>query len=346
MIGSRRICILPRLSGVGGMVSFRAKLLQGLADRGVETCDDLADAPYQSILVIGGTRDLPGLRRARRGGVRIVQRLDGMNWLHRRRRTGLRHFLKAEYGNVLLSLIRIHLADSIVYQSNFSQGWWERQRGPTRASHTVIYNGVDLQVYHPEGPHQRPQDRSRILLVEGNLGGGYETGLETALQMAQMLNSRTVTANLPPVEVMVVGHVSSSLVHHFQSHSSIPLVFTGLVPPQAIPEIDRSAHVLFAADINAACPNSTIEALACGLPVISFDTGALPELVDARAGCVVPYGGDPWRLEPPDLQSLADGAIQVLGDQALYREGARRRAEALFSLDRMVASYLEALQGS
>ena len=79
-VGPKRICILPRLTGVGGMVSFRARLVSGLANGAVQVSEDLADEPYEAILVIGGTRQLPGLWRAKRRGVRIVQRLNGMNW--------------------------------------------------------------------------------------------------------------------------------------------------------------------------------------------------------------------------------------------------------------------------
>src|SRR3989304_5421058 len=86
----KRICITPRVSGVGGMVSFSAKLSAGLAARGIQETYDLADRPYEAVLVIGGTRQLVGLRRAQRHGLPIVQRLDGMNWLHRRPRGGAR----------------------------------------------------------------------------------------------------------------------------------------------------------------------------------------------------------------------------------------------------------------
>ena len=120
---------MPRLSGVGGMVSFQGRLAQGLARRGIQVTYDLQDTPFQSVLVVGGTRQLAGLWRLRRRGVRIVQRLDGMNWLHRLQRTGRRHFLRAESGNLLLAFIRRRLAHAIVYQSRFSRQWWERRRG-------------------------------------------------------------------------------------------------------------------------------------------------------------------------------------------------------------------------
>jgi len=123
----------------------------------------------------------------------------------------------------------------------------------------------------------------------------------------------------------------------------VPLQFAGLVPREQIPALDRSAHLLYAADINAACPNSVVEALACGLPVVSFATGALPELVTGDAGRIVPYGGDPWQLHPPDLDALARAAAEVLADQARFRAGARRRAEEALGLDPMVDAYLDVL---
>jgi hypothetical protein len=61
------------------------------------------------------------------------------------------------------------------------------------------------------------------------------------------------------------------------------------------------------------------------------------------AGKVVPYGGDPWRLDPPALDVLAAAAIDVLIDQDRFRPAARSRAEAEFGLEKMVDGYLESL---
>lgn len=348
-----RICLVPLLSGVGGMVSFQHKLATGLAARGVEVCYELAHQAYDAVLVIGGTRQIGGLWRARRRGVPIVQRLDGMNWVHRipshegNRRTSLRHYLRAEYGNILLAFIRSRLADRIVYQSEFARRWWERIHGPAPVSNTVVHNGVDLDVYAPDGPHQRPNDRTRLLLVEGSLIGGYEMGLEVAVQLADNLAGRAAEAQsrlLPgDVELMVVGRVSSELRARMERQAKVPLHWAGMVARENIPETDRSAHLLYSADVNASCPNSVIEALACGLPVLAFDTGALPELVTGDSGRIVPYGGDPWQLDPPDVQALSEAALEILGNPDHFRRAARARAETNFGLDEMVDGYLQAL---
>jgi glycosyltransferase involved in cell wall biosynthesis len=214
----------------------------------------------------------------------------------------------------------------------------------------VVYNGVDLAVYHPQGPQQRPESRLRILLVEGSLMGGYEQGLESAVRLAEALEERKSLAHSQrsersSIEVMVVGRIAQSTQEYWRRQSKVPISWTGLVPAQRIPELARSAHMLYSADLNPACPNSVIEALACGLPVLAFDTGALPEMVPAGAGRVVPYGGNSWVLDPPDIPALADGAEDIYCNQDSYRDAARLHAEQKFGLDPMVEAYMHVLQG-
>jgi glycosyltransferase involved in cell wall biosynthesis len=335
----RRLCIVPEVSGVGGMVTFQEKFVQGLEAWDIEVTFNLDDPTQRALLVIGGTRRLHYLWRARVSGIPILQRLDGMNWLHRRTFTGPRHFLRAEMGNWILAFIRRRYADQLIYQSEFARTWWERVAGPVNAESRVVHNGVDLTQYRPDGPGEPPRDRYRILLVEGSLSGGYQTGLEHAIQMATLAEGQLDR----PLELMVVGRVEPAVQRRVTRMSAVPIRWEGLLPLETIPEIDRSAHVLFAADLNAACPNAVIEAMACGLPVVAFDTGALSELVQDGAGVLVPYGGDPWRLDPPNIEALAAAAVEVISDQEGYRQAARSRTEAAFGLNRMVGEYVEAI---
>jgi glycosyltransferase involved in cell wall biosynthesis len=269
----------------------------------------------------------------------VIQRLDGMNWIHRRRRTGLAHFLRAEYGNLNLRYIRQRLADRVVYQSQFARHWWEGKSGLIEGPSEVIYNGVDLGVYNPDGPEAPPSDRWRILLVEGSLAGGYEVGLENAAELVRKLQP----ALRLPAELVVAGAVPEEVRSRLDRQAGTRIEWAGQLPKDRIPPLDRSAHLLFSADLNAACPNSVIEALACGLPVLSFSSGALPELVTPGAGKIVPYGGDPWALDPPDLGGLAEAGLEILNDQPSFRTGARACAVDRFGLEEMVARYLEVL---
>lgn len=333
-----RICIVPAVDGLGGMSSFRYKFEAGLKTRGIEVTHNPA-FPSEAILVIAGTRNLAPLWRARRRGIKIVQRLDGFNWIHRRRFTGVRHFMRAEYGNFILSLIRSRIATHVLYQSDFSQRWWDDRYGKVSASCSVVRNGVDLTEYQPHTDDTLPSDPQRLLVVEGSLGGGYDMGLASALRLAEVLKERY---NFP-MELMVVGKISAGHKAAVQARSHVPILWAGPVSRERIPGIDRSAHLLFSADINPACPNSVIEALSCGLPVVAFDTGAMNELVLGDSGRLVPYGGDPWNLDQPDINSLAKAAAEILQNRPRFGIAARSRAEAFFGLDKMVDGYLKAL---
>jgi len=318
------------------MASFRLKFEQGLKTRGIDFTHDLSENA-DAVLVIAGTRFLPDLKRARQRGIRLVQRLDGINWVQRVRWAGMRYTVRAEYGNFMLSHIRKHYADKVIYQSQFIRRWWENWYGVAEAPASVIINSVNLDVYSPDGHHERPDKVFRMLLLEGSLAGGLNSGLFHAVSVAEKLSTKY------PMEVVVAGTVDERTQNNLQS--KIPVKFLGTVPREKIPQLARSSHLMYCAEVNPPCPNSVIEALACGLPVIGFDSGSLKELVSKDAGCIVPYGGDPWKLETPDIDSLAASAGEVLEKQSQFRAAARSRAEAEFGLDKMVDSYLEVLLG-
>jgi glycosyltransferase involved in cell wall biosynthesis len=340
---SVQICLVPKLDGLGGMVSFQSKFIQGLEKRDIPYTFDLSHIDNTAVLVIGGTRQIWRLWRAKKHGVKIVQRLNGMNWLHKVRRTTLQASLRAEINNLILAFIRRYLADSIIYQSEFSQTWWEKVYKIINHPTHVVYNGIDLHAYTPDGLESPPKDHFRILLVEGHLGLSDMQSLENAIKLAQTLTSD----HQLKVELMVVGAVSDQVkANAYSLAPSLWVTWRGVVNRSEIPAINRAAHVLFSADINAACPNSVIEALACGLPVLAFDTGALAEIVKQGAGEVVPYGADHWQLEAPAIPPLAEACINILEKNPTYRIKARCWAEETFGLEPMVDAYLEVLGGS
>ena len=349
-----RICITPKVHGVGGMVTFRQKLTAELIKQGIGVTNDLKDLPYDAVLVIGGTKQIYELRKLRKRGTRIVQRLDGMNWMHRVRKwDGInmafyKHYLRAEYGNYVLRLIRATIATHIVYQSKFSKVWWERVFGKKDKPDTIIYNGVDLTFFQPKELMIEDPNALQILLVEGGLAGGYEFGLDIAVKAIREL----VTRFALPVHFMVAGKVSDdlrrSVVSEFDNElqaNRLKIAWLGIVSQEEIANLHQRAHLLYSSDINAACPNSVIEALASGLPVVSYDTGAIPELVKDNAGIVVPYEKDPWKMELPNINNLAVAFEEVFRNQSEYRRAARYLAEREFDLNEMVYSYLDVLLG-
>lgn len=109
-----------------------------------------------------------------------------------------------------------------------------------------------------------------------------------------------------------------------------------------VPRLLRGSGVFVLPSRMEAFPNSVMEAMATGLPVIATAVGGIPELVtDGRDGVLVP---------PDDDEALAGALARVLDDPAYadaLGDAARASIAARFSYDRTVQAferlYLDAL---
>ena len=339
IVADLSICILPKLKGHGGPSSFQAKLKKGLEKFGIAVNHNPRHPDTAAVLVVGGTRQFDDLFFAKRNGIRIVQRLDGMNWLHKKKNTGLLHYIRSERMNLQLSFIRQKVADAVVYQSNFTLDWWNSKYGSLRTPNTVIYNGVNLSEFFPSKSEDLNAENIRLLVVEGSFKGGHERDLLNAVDLANALSNQTHRQ----VELLIAGVVPSSMRNMVVTKPKVFIDWLGIIPHKEIPALDRSAHIFFPAEINAACPNSLVEALGCGLPVVSYATGSLPELIGKDGGIVVPYGSKHWDLEAPLVKPLAIAAENIINNLSEFKRSARSRAEKYFSADTMVEKYRQVL---
>ena len=78
-------------------------------------------------------------------------------------------------------------------------------------------------------------------------------------------------------------------------------------------------------------PTVNMEALACGTPVITFDTGGSPEIIDETCGIVVPCD---------DIPALVKAIRHVVEDKPFTAEACRKRAEK-FDMQDKFAEYVQ-----
>lgn len=100
-----------------------------------------------------------------------------------------------------------------------------------------------------------------------------------------------------------------------------------------VAEILNALDVYVLASESEGMSNTILEAMACGLPVVATEVGGNVELVDRRAGILVP---------PSNPTTLADAVTRLLREPA-QRDAmgalARWRAEEYFSLETMARNY-------
>ncbi len=335
---SRRICIVPgNIRGIGGPASFQRNLSTGLAQRGIAVTYDLNDEPYDAVLVINSTRQLPKLWRCKKRGIRIVQRLGSINRLQRYLPVGLQGRFLAEIRNLMMSWVRSSITDHIVYQSHFVKDRWEAGYGIAKVPSTVIYNGVDLGRFHPEGSRYQSGKELCIISVEGTQGADP---FDIAIHLGLGLEKKGVRT-----ELLIFGEQWKDGQVQADRYPFVSL--RGVALHSELPHFYRGSALYISTDIlTAGCPNSVLEALACGTPVLAYKVGVLPELLNETSGRCVDYQGDPWKGEPPrNREGLMDAALELLAEQERFRRGARRLAEERYELEQMVNDYIGALLG-
>ena len=294
----------------------------------------MEDARLDALLLINATKNLSQLWRARRQGVPIIQRLGTPFPSVALSRCGLLRRMRIWLGLRNIAYIRAHLADRVVYQSRFVQECWERDHGPVGKPAKIIHNGVDLSCFSPEGPRYVSKAEVCVISVEGTQPAPDD---HPALWLAQSLLEQGRN-----VELLLFGKPLHDTSRLWNAHPFAR--FGGLVANTDLPFFYRGATLFVSADVIAACPNSVIEALACGTPVVGYDSSVLPEMVDFSAGRCVAPNGNPWKGEHPgNVEGLVEAALEIIQNSGFFRRNARKLAENRYSLDRMVEEYIEFL---
>jgi glycosyltransferase involved in cell wall biosynthesis len=199
---------------------------------------------------------------------------------------------------------------------------------PAIASARVIPNGVDLDLF---SPGDRAEARARVGLAQSaNVLVFAAQGARTN-PFKDFETLRGALALLgPPVIAIALGEAGED-----EHLGSVRLC------SEPFAERDRVATYLRAADVYVHAtradnhPLAVLEALACGVPVVSSDVGGIKEQLTDETGVLV-EGGDAAALARGVESLLADGELRA-------RMGAAAAADARdrFSLDRQVDAYLQ-----
>jgi glycosyltransferase involved in cell wall biosynthesis len=199
----------------------------------------------------------------------------------------------------------------------------------------VIPNGVDLSIFHPADKEAAraalgiPQD-ARVLLftakaVRQNIWKDYQT-VRAAINV--------VAARLPEQKVLFIALGEDAPAERI-GEAEVRFV-TYQSDSETVARYYQAADVYVHAARADTFPNTVLEALACGTPVVATAVGGIPEQVeDERTGFLVPAG---------DVETLAARLVDVLSDDIL---GQTMGAEAAtvarrrFDLRRQADMYLE-----
>ncbi len=179
----------------------------------------------------------------------------------------------------------------------------------------VINNGIDLNSLSPLAK----VNNEKFLILGVSSVWHQSKGLFDFYELRKLLPADVFAITL-------VGLTSQQIL-------DLPSGITGMTRTNSVQELAElysMADVLVNPTYADSFPTVNMEALACGTPVITYQTGGSPEIVDERTGVVVPQG---------DVRAIAL-AVQGLKQHSLSSEACRRRAQECFDKDRCFEKYI------
>ncbi len=192
----------------------------------------------------------------------------------------------------------------------------------------VIPNIIDLELFSPASC--LPPDTEFTLVITRNLEPIY--GLETAIRALALAREKVPAMRLKIAGSGPQGEALKRLVDQLSLNESV--VFLGRLERQQVVDLYHSAHAMLNPSRVDNMPNSVLEALACGLPVISTDVGGVPYIVeDGQTALLVPCD---------DAPAMAQAMIRLHDDESLRSRLRERgsRAVAQYAWDEVKPRWL------
>lgn len=204
-----------------------------------------------------------------------------------------------------------------------------------------IYNGVDAQRFRPLANPAAAIDgwpwppSSQEPWVVGTVGRMQGVKNQTLLARAfvRALSLRPELRSCWRLVMVGEGPLREQVLSLLRESDLVDLAW---LPGERadVPQIMQRMHCFVLPSLAEGISNTTLEAMACGLPVVATDVGGNGELVQSgRTGLLVPAG---------DVDGMAQALLQIYDapdrGRAMGAMG-RREVESRFSLPAMVGAY-------
>lgn len=282
------------------------------------------------------TSGLAALAAARDLGIPVVQEFSSLGVSERRAAVGQSGAVAADGA----SAARIRLEPAIgrsataVVATNSAEVSDLASLGVHRSSIRVVPWGVDTDLFTPEGPVAKRNGRPRLL---------------TAADLTQRKPLETLfraLTKVPGAELLVVGGPAEAKLPKDDNYVKLAkfaaalgiadrVIFTGEVKYAAMPPLLRSADLVISTCQYAPSGTTSLQAMACGTPVIAPPVGGhMDAVVDGTTGIII----------PPDRPALLAQRIrQLLAHPMLieaYGVAAADRARSRYSWERIARETL------
>lgn len=204
--------------------------------------------------------------------------------------------------------------------------------GLDRAKSVIIRPAIDPELFRPADEKRRSDDGRFRIVSTGTIT--WHKGYEYALTAVRRLADRGV-----PVQYDIIGHgpETQRLLYTIQDLGlDDHVVRHGKLAPDDVRARLQQADVFLLSSLSEGISNAALEAMACGLPVVTTDVGGMSEAVT--------HGVEGFLVPSLDVETMAGALDRLWRAPALRQEmGATGRERVLrdFRLDDQTDAFVD-----
>lgn len=305
----------PHPTATGDLVPFVSELARWLADR---WADDWTPEVVHGHFWVGGLAAASAVRETL---TPVVQTFHSLG-VEQRRHLGPEY--RGPEQRIPLERALTRAVDIAVAHCTGEVDELTRM-GLRRGAVVVVPNGVDTDLFCPDG-EAAPRDARPRILAAGGLPPGH--GHDDLIQAMRLVgDAELVIAGGPPDGGTLANHAEARRLRELAERTGVGerVRLVGPVPHDEMAPWYRSADVVACTSRYASAGRVPLEAMACGVPVVGYAKGGVADMVlDQVTGRLVP---------PGDVRGLGMTLRRLLSDDA------ERFAFGHAAVDRVRCSY-------
>lgn len=229
-----------------------------------------------------------------------------------------------------------HRASHVFWQSEFCRRAANRFLGERQGPGEILFNAVDVQFFRP-GVERK--ERPFTFLLSGKIG--KHLGYRVDSTFAGLAYARRAGLD---ARLIIAGWVEDiRAVHAMAKNHGVAgeVTFTGPYTQEQAPDIYQRADAYVMTKYLDPCPNTVLEALASGLPVLYSGNGGVPELVGSEAGVGLPVPEDWENIHVPSAAAIGQGMLKISSAAPAMAMAARARAIERFDISAWIKRHAE-----
>jgi glycosyltransferase involved in cell wall biosynthesis len=255
-----------------------------------------------STLFILIQHNLKALKKYKRYKKPIIQRLDGI-------------FYPSKHGEEYVSRnenikeIYFNFASHVIFQSEYCKKQCFDMFGEiSENKYSVIHNGADTNIFFPDS--EKPSIHKYKFITTGVF--------RNRIMLQPIIEALDSLKDKAKFSLTVVGPINDPSLNSYIQRAYV----------NHIPEVDllhmaqllREHHIFIYSHLNPPCPNSVIEAISCGLPIVGFNSGSMKELCSFSSDLLAYVSNETFQKEEDfKAQKLAEKIVLCISKFDHYK---------------------------